>query len=177
MLQKNTVIIILSALIIIISIGILVVKDDYIYTEQKHSKKEDKQSLVKEQTKESFEEEILNLNNNRDKENNFKREDSQKGNLEKKSNKSSLNKEIIKQDKSIIIDNRCQSTAQALEKIYQDNNYEYYLNSISSGCIYVIVNGSEYTLKQVISAEIVTVYELEENGFKFNKKAINLVSR
>ena len=78
--------------------------------------------------------------------------------------------------KRIKVDNRCANTAQALELIYQDREYDYYLTSISSGCIYVTVNNKEYTLKNAITNNIVTVYDLEDNGFKFYKKEKNLVT-
>lgn len=75
-----------------------------------------------------------------------------------------------KKTEEITIDNRCEITAQALEKIYEDEDYEYYLSSISSGCIYVTVNDSEYTLKEVIDKKVLTIQELEENGLKVYKE-------
>lgn len=193
MIKKNTMIIVLVVLISIMSIGLLITKEKSLSKKQntnsnikeninEDSKQEESKETIPNQeesniTKDESKQEPVKGNNNSNLDTSSK-EPNSNSSSDKNNNDSNVSKEettiVVKK---ITIDNRCDITAQALEKIYQDNNYEYYLNTISSGCIYVNVNGVEYTLKNAIDKDIVTVYELEDNGFKFYKKERNLVSR
>lgn len=63
--------------------------------------------------------------------------------------------------------------AQAIEYFYEDNEYKYYFNCIKSNNIYVIINKEEYKLTDALNNGIVTMKELNDAGYNFNKIAKN----
>lgn len=67
--------------------------------------------------------------------------------------------------------------AYAIEYFYEDNEYKYYFNCIKSHNMYVSVNKIEYPLVDALKSGIVTIRELEDNGYKFNKESKNLQIR
>lgn len=189
MIKKNTLIVILSVLVFIFGISLVVFESGVL--ESKNAKEANKTEISnkKEQEVDSEkkeEEKVEPPTEELEKENNDDNEE-EKGldNYENNKDEVKPEKEPVIEipetstivNKKITIDNRCDITAQAFEKIYEDSNYTYYLSTISSGCIYVKINGNEYTLKKAINEKIVTVYELEENGFRFIKEERNIVSR
>lgn len=71
------------------------------------------------------------------------------------------------QDKIILIEDNSQANcASAIEYYYEDNNYKYYFTCVKSSSIIVTVNGNKYTIKEALNNDIVTMEELEQNGFK-----------
>lgn len=196
MIKKNTLIVILSIVVLIFGISLVVFESDVLEDKKEKEsnkteitnkeeatvdKEEKNESSTEEKNESSTEEEKNNNDDNKEANDNEPSLDNSKNNDEElKSEKVPVieipNNSIVV-NKKITIDNRCDITAQALEKIYEDNDYTYYLSTISSGCIYIKVNGNEYTLKKAINEKIVTVYELEENGFKFIKEERNFVTR
>ena len=64
--------------------------------------------------------------------------------------------------------------ASAIEYYYEDNNYKYYFTCIKSGSIFVIVDGKKYNIKEALNNKVVTMAELESNGFKPLKEEKNL---
>lgn len=61
--------------------------------------------------------------------------------------------------------------AQALEKIYKDDNYTYYLNCIKSDNIKIkFEDGKTYKLKEVLENNIISIDELIKNGLSVYKK-------
>lgn len=179
MIKKNTLIVLLSIVVLIFGISLVVFESDVL--EAKKEKESNKTEITnKEETTVDKEEKNNNDDNKEANDNEPSLDNSKNNDEELKSEKVPFieipNNSIVV-NKKITIDNRCNITAQAFEKIYEDNDYTYYLSTISSGCIYVKVNGNEYTLKKAINEKIVTVYELEENGFKFIKEERNFVTR
>lgn len=60
--------------------------------------------------------------------------------------------------------------AEALEEIYKDNKYTYYLPCMKSGNILIkFSNGNEYSLKEVLDKDLLTIDELIENGLNVYK--------
>ena len=73
-----------------------------------------------------------------------------------------------------IIDNT-EVCAQALEKFYEDETYEYYFSCIKSHNIFINIgknfSGEDiiYPLKEALVENIVTIERLEEKGLSFSK--------
>ena len=81
----------------------------------------------------------------------------------------------ISKDKITIIDESKDTVcASAIEYYYEDNNYKYYFTCIKSGSIFVIVDGKKYNIKEALNNKVVTMAELESNGFKPLKEEKNL---
>lgn len=80
-------------------------------------------------------------------------------------------------NKLSIIDRCGEYTTQVIDEFYQDSEYIYYFTSGRSGCTYVNVNGKEYSVKSALNDKIVTMKELEDIGFKCNKKSRDLVDK
>lgn len=59
--------------------------------------------------------------------------------------------------------------AQAIEYFYEDNEYIYYFTCIKSNSMYVIINETEYKLTDALKNGIITMKELNEAGYNFNK--------
>lgn len=78
----------------------------------------------------------------------------------------------------IYISNKCGDVqAQVIDEFYQDDKYVYYFNTLRSNCIYVGINGAEFTVKFALNEGKVTMAELEKAGFSCLKKERNLVTR
>ena len=81
----------------------------------------------------------------------------------------------VSKDKITIIDeSKDTACASAIEYYYEDNNYKYYFTCIKSGNIFVIVDGKKYNIKEALNNKVVTMAELESNGFKPLKEEKNL---
>ena len=81
----------------------------------------------------------------------------------------------VSKDKITIIDeSKDTACASAIEYYYEDNNYKYYFTCIKSGSIFVIVDGKKYNIKEALNNKVVTMAELESNGFKPLKEEKNL---
>lgn len=81
----------------------------------------------------------------------------------------------IETKKSIkLVDKSNGICAQAIEYFYEDDNYRYYFTCIMSNSIYVIINKQEYLLVEALNNKIVTIEELEQNGYTFKKESKNL---
>ena len=65
--------------------------------------------------------------------------------------------------------------AQAIEYFYEDANYKYYFTCMKSSYMYVIKDGKEYKLVDALRNNIVTMKELNDNGYQFPKKMKNVV--
>lgn len=91
-------------------------------------------------------------------------------------NKPIVNKPVISNiNKIVLIDKSNGATcAQAIEYFYEDSNYKYYFTCIKSKSMYVRVNGKEYGLVYALKNNIVTIKDLENNGYRFAKKAKNV---
>ena len=76
-----------------------------------------------------------------------------------------------------IIDKCGPNTAQAIDEFYQDSSYVYYFNTMRSSCIYVKLNGTEYTVKYALNNKLVSMQTLEKAGFKCLKKSRNLATK
>lgn len=195
MIKKSTLIIVLAAIVLVLSLSLGVVKSGVLESKtlQEANKKEetnidseiknteaDKEIDVDTDDDKQEKEDEKGTDKNSTPNNNLSINDDdikEEETIIKKPISGTINKDDLVSIKKITVDNRCENTAQALETIFEDSEYIYYLTSISSGCIYVRVNGKEYTLKQAISDSIVTVYELDENGFKFLKKSKNSLTK
>lgn len=81
--------------------------------------------------------------------------------------------------KEIILEDRMNGNycLQAIECFYEDNEYQYCFNCVKSNSMYVIINGVEYKLVYALENSIVTMEELENNGYSFLKKSKNLPVR
>lgn len=86
-------------------------------------------------------------------------------------------KPIIDNNKIIVIDEQKGDCAQAIEEFYEDENYIYYFTCRKSQYVFVIVNGTKYNLVYALKQKIVTMEQLENNGYKFPKKPTNRVDR
>ncbi len=76
--------------------------------------------------------------------------------------------------KNIRVENRCGDvTAQVIDEYYQDSEYIYYFSSLQSGCVYVIVNQKDYTIKEALNSKVVTPAEIEATGYKLLKRKSN----
>ena len=194
MIKKSTLIIVLAAIVLVLSLSLGVVKSGVLEskTAQEANKKEE--TNIDSEIKDEETDKEIDIDTKYDKKEKEDGKETDKNSTQnnnstinadieveepmiKKPISGTINKDDLVSIKKITVDNRCKNTAQALETVYEDKEYIYYLNSISSGCIYVKVNGKEYTLKQAISNSIVTVYELEENGFQFLKKSKNYIEK
>ncbi len=85
--------------------------------------------------------------------------------------------EIITTTKIKIVNKCGTNSLQALDEFYQDSEYIYYFKSMQSNCIYVQINGSEYTVKFALNSHLVTIKELENAGFKCLKKPLHLATK
>lgn len=94
-------------------------------------------------------------------------------------NESFDNESAIIDNKKIILEDRTKGTncAQAIEYFYEDREYRYYFTCIKSNNMYVIVDKKEYKLVYALNNGIVTIQELEKNGYKFAKESKNLQDR
>ncbi len=77
--------------------------------------------------------------------------------------------DLIDSNKITLIDRSGDYCAQAIEYFFEDENGIYYFNCIKSNNMYVIVKGVEYKLVYALENKIVTIKQLEENGYRFNK--------
>jgi len=69
----------------------------------------------------------------------------------------------------IIVD-ETEMCAEALEEIYTDDKYKYYLPCISSANIYIKYNdGNKINIKDVLEQKILTIDELIEKGLQVHK--------
>ena len=80
-----------------------------------------------------------------------------------------------KRNYKIEIVDESEATAQALEKFYEDELFEYYFPSIRSDHVYAIINGTEkYLVKDLLNNNptdyVVSIDRLERAGLKFIKK-------
>lgn len=66
-----------------------------------------------------------------------------------------------------IID-KSENCSQQLEMIYSDSKYNYYLECIKSGDIYIGIKGESelYSLRYILDNEVFTIDELMRNGLK-----------
>ncbi len=67
--------------------------------------------------------------------------------------------------------------AQAIDYFYEDAYYKYYFTCKKSVYMYVIKDGKEYKLVDALKNNIVTMQELNDNGYQFSKKSKNLVAK
>lgn len=90
-----------------------------------------------------------------------------------------LQNKLLRNNKNIILIDKSEGNycAQAIEYFYEDANYKYYFTCIKSQYMFVIKAGKEYKLVEALNNKIVTIEELEENGYKFPKEEKNLVSK
>lgn len=101
--------------------------------------------------------------------------------IEEKKTESNLKKveklQPIESNKKVIVIDKSNGTmcAQAIEYFYEDTYYRYYFTCIKSPYMYVIKNGKEYKLVEALNNGIVTMQELEQNGYSFPKKAKNVL--
>ncbi len=79
--------------------------------------------------------------------------------------KDQTTKDITVIDKSI-----GQTCLQSIEYFFEDETYKYYFNCIKSNQVIVRVNNNEYTLKEALQNKIVTIKELNNAGYYFNKE-------
>ena len=74
--------------------------------------------------------------------------------------------------KKIQVVDRCDSvTAQVIDEYYQDDQYIYYFPSLQSGCVHVLVEEKDYTIKEALNSKVVTPEEIENTGYPLLKKA------
>lgn len=87
-----------------------------------------------------------------------------------------IEKPVISNTNKIVLIDKSNgaSCAQAIEYFYEDSNYKYYFTCIKSQSMYVRINGKEYGLVYALKNNIVTIKDLENNGYHFSKKAKNL---
>ena len=90
-----------------------------------------------------------------------------------------LSDKLITSDETVKVVDKSNGAmcAQAIEYFYEDAYYKYYFNCIKSSYMYVIKNGKEYKLIEALKTGIVTMQELEENGYKFPKKSKNVFAK
>ena len=118
-------------------------------------------------------------NNQQNQEENKKEENLNQGNEVNNDENDSDNKTPIVGNKKIILEDRTkgQMCAQAIEYFYEDANYRYYFTCIKSNSMYVIINDNEYKLVDALQNGIVTIKELENNGYTFLKESKNVQDR
>ena len=146
-----------------------VVTEDVVSEKTTTTQEETKENVVEsnvvvEEAKEETADNKLESNDNNSQNNKFNIKDK-----EKITDKfiSSKNVEVVDKSKG-------KMCAQAIEYFYEDAYYKYYFNCIKSSYMYVIKNGKEYKLVEALKTGIVTMQELEENGYKFPKKSKNV---
>lgn len=109
---------------------------------------------------------------NQNEENNNSGDDtSSNGNSSGSDDDSSLGGNINTQKVITITDNSGQYCASAIEYYYEDSKYKYYFTCVKSGSVIVTVNGTSYTIKEALNSGVVTMSELEDNGFTPLKEA------
>lgn len=157
--------------------NILVTESKKNNNETKENNIEDINEENKENNKEDINEEIIE-------------EESREENVVSNNN-SKIKRNIEKSDLTIINENAVDklnevvlidksngsSCAQAIEYFYEDTYYRYYFLCIKSHNMYVIKNGREYKLVDALNQNIVTMQELEQNGYSFPKTSKNTVSK
>lgn len=79
--------------------------------------------------------------------------------------------------KIILIDKSGDYCAEEIEYFYSDNKYKYYFTCIKSQNMYVLIDGREYGLVYALENKIVTISELEDNGYHFLKEKLNVYDR
>ena len=77
--------------------------------------------------------------------------------------------DLIDSNKITLIDRSGDYCAQAIEYFFEDENGIYYFNCVKSNNMYVVFKGVEYKLVYALENKIVTIKQLEENGYRFNK--------
>lgn len=78
-----------------------------------------------------------------------------------------------KSSKEFVIVDETEVCAQALEEIYRDSDYIYYLSCIKSGNITIkFEDGRVYTLREVLNNNILTIDELIDKGLAVYKTEI-----
>ena len=88
---------------------------------------------------------------------------------QKQENNNETKKEFTSEKFKIV--DTTETCAEALEKIYETEKYTYSLPCIKSNNIKIIFkDGSEYTLKEVLENNILTIDELIETGLKVYKE-------
>lgn len=161
-----------TILIIIFIVVILFFCLRYYYKE-----KETNINLSNNNSKESIKENTINENNTTKEEKEIisKKEEN---NSDNKIPEETIIKDeniAVSKDKITIIDeSKDTACASAIEYYYEDNNYKYYFTCIKSGSIFVIVDGKKYNIKEALNNKVVTMAELESNGFKPLKEEKNL---
>lgn len=85
--------------------------------------------------------------------------------------KDNFNKEMEKYNYSIEIIDESQVCAQALEKFYETQLYEYYFSCIKSDAVYAKINGEKYLVKDLLNNNPtkyqITIDRLAEAGLSF----------
>lgn len=161
-----------TILIIIFIVVILFFCLRYYYKE-----KETNINLSNNNSKESIKENTINENNTTKEEKEIipKKEEN---NSDNKIPEETIIKDediAVSKDKITIIDeSKDTACTSAIEYYYEDNNYKYYFTCIKSGSIFVIVDGKKYNIKEALNNKVVTMAELESNGFKPLKEEKNL---
>lgn len=161
-----------TILIIIFIVVVLFFCLRYYYKE-----KETNINLSNNNSKESIKENTINENNTikEEKENIPKKEENNSG--DKLPEDTIIKDEDIAVSKNkitIIDESKDAACASAIEYYYEDSDYKYYFTCIKSGSIFVIVDGKKYNIKEALNNKIVTMDELELNGFKPLKEEKNL---
>ena len=72
---------------------------------------------------------------------------------------------VVAPKKITIIDNSSENCPTVIEYYYEDSNYKYYFRCSKSNYIHIIVNGETYNIKEALNSGVVTMSELEANGF------------
>lgn len=71
------------------------------------------------------------------------------------------------------VDDRTEICAEALEEIYRDDIFIYYLPCIQSNTIYLVYDdGIEITLRDALDEKVVTIEELEQANLKISKEPL-----
>ncbi len=87
--------------------------------------------------------------------------------------KLNINKNVLSDESkplSYKIIDETEVCADALESIYEDNNYTYYLSCIKSNNIFIeFSNGTKYSLKFVLDNNLISIDELIDKGLKVIK--------
>lgn len=140
-------------------------------TQESNIKKDDNIKTPEKQVETTNNESEQNTNKEPIKDNDLTQQEINKENIIKEN----ISKNTLNNKKSIIlVDKSSGSCAQAIEYFYEDTNYKYYFNCIKSPSMYVIVDGKEYKLVEALKTKIVTIEDLENNGYKFQKVSKNL---
>lgn len=94
----------------------------------------------------------------------------EKSNLENITAEPTTEETTTQAELSFKIEDRTNMCAQSIETFYEDDNYLYQYNCIKSGSVYVVFNdGTEYSVKNALRLNKVTIEELDRAGAGFNK--------